>query len=80
MVSFYQSTKPTQLQSKQGNKCVLIAGDASFSLDQVKRQAVAGICEDIGTARQTLAVIAEQIEQNETAYLAAHDPAAGVEA
>ncbi|MEM6785137.1 MAG: N-acyl homoserine lactonase family protein [Bacteroidota bacterium] len=54
----------------------LLAGDASFSLDQVQRRAVAGICEDPNAARRTLATIAEHVDQFETRYLAAHDPAA----
>ncbi|MEM8599919.1 MAG: N-acyl homoserine lactonase family protein [Bacteroidota bacterium] len=52
----------------------LLAGDASFSLDQVRRRAVAGICEDPNAARRTLALIGEHVEQYETRYLAAHDP------
>ncbi|MEM8560524.1 MAG: N-acyl homoserine lactonase family protein [Bacteroidota bacterium] len=51
---------------------LLLAGDASFSLDQVQRRAVAGISEDPAAARRTLGVIAEQVERYETIYLAAH--------
>jgi glyoxylase-like metal-dependent hydrolase (beta-lactamase superfamily II) len=53
---------------------VVLAGDASLTTDQVHRRAVAGICEDVRTARRTLAVLAEQLEQFPTTYLAAHDP------
>lgn len=60
-----------------GGEWALLAGDASFSRDQVERRAVAGICEDVGMARRTLAIVAEHLEQYETAYLAAHDPSIG---
>ncbi|MEM1125459.1 MAG: N-acyl homoserine lactonase family protein [Bacteroidota bacterium] len=56
-----------------GAQWVLLAGDASFSRQQVEQRIVAGICDDVGAARRTLAVIAEQLEQFETTYLAAHE-------
>ncbi|MEM6647547.1 MAG: N-acyl homoserine lactonase family protein [Bacteroidota bacterium] len=57
---------------RHADQWALLAGDASFSRDQVERRAVAGICEDVKTARRTLAVIAEHLEQYETAYMASH--------
>ncbi len=57
-----------------GERFAVLAGDASFSRDQVERRAVAGICEDVPTARRTLSVLAEQLEQFSTVYLASHDP------
>ena len=55
----------------------VLASDASFSLDQVQRRAVAGICEDPSTARRTLAVLAEHVEGTGAAYLATHDTRPG---
>ncbi|MGB3544999.1 MBL fold metallo-hydrolase, partial [Rubrivirga sp.] len=52
----------------------LLAGDASFSLDQVRRRAVAGICEDRAAARRTLDVIAEHLDETGARYLASHEP------
>ncbi len=49
-----------------------LAGDASFSLDQVERRAVAGICEDRAAARRTLDVIAEHLAETGAHYLATH--------
>ena len=57
---------------------VLLAGDASFSLDQVRRRAVAGICEAPEAARRTLDVIADHLEETGARYLATHDPAPAV--
>ena len=57
-----------------GSGEAVLAGDASFSLDQVRRRAVAGICEDPAAARRTLAVLAEHVEGTGAAYLATHDP------
>ena len=53
-----------------------LAGDASFSLDQVERRAVAGICQDRAAARRTLDVIAEHLAETGARYLPTH--AAGV--
>ncbi len=53
---------------------VFLAGDASFSLDQVRRRAVAGICEDRAAARRTLEVIAEHLDETGARYLASHEP------
>ncbi|MEM1116509.1 MAG: N-acyl homoserine lactonase family protein [Bacteroidota bacterium] len=55
-----------------GGQSVMLAGDASFSLDQVRRRAVAGICEDPAAARRTLAVIAEHLEGTGALYLPSH--------
>lgn len=55
-----------------GGRSALLAGDASFSLDQVRRRAVAGICEDASLARRTLSVIAEHLEGSGALYLPSH--------
>ena len=52
----------------------LVAGDASFSLDQVERRAVAGICEDPAAARRTLDVVAEHLAETGARYLPSHAP------
>lgn len=52
----------------------LLAGDASFSLDQVERRAVAGICADREAARRTLDVIAEHLAETGASYHATHAP------
>ncbi len=51
------------------------AGDASFNEDQLIRQEVAGICSDIGDARDTLKRIKTFCAQRPTVYLPTHDPA-----
>ncbi len=51
-----------------------LAGDASFSLDQVERRAVAGICQDHAAARRTLDVIAEHLAETGARYLPTHAP------
>jgi glyoxylase-like metal-dependent hydrolase (beta-lactamase superfamily II) len=51
-----------------------LAGDASFSRDQVERRAVAGICEDRASARRTLDVIAEHLAETGATYLPSHAP------
>lgn len=58
----------------------LLAGDASFSLDQVRRRAVAGICEDPAAARRTLDVVAEHLQETGARYLPSHaaEPAGAV--
>ena len=49
-----------------------LAGDASFSLDQVERRAVAGICQDHAAARRTLDVVAEHLAETGARYLPTH--------
>ena len=57
-----------------GGRSVFLAGDASFSLGQVQRRVVAGICEDRDAARRTLDVLAEHLAGTSARYLAAHEP------
>lgn len=52
---------------------VFLAGDASFSLGQVRRRAVAGICQDRHAARRTLDVIAEHLGEIGARHLATHE-------
>ncbi|MEM0963438.1 MAG: N-acyl homoserine lactonase family protein [Bacteroidota bacterium] len=53
---------------------ILLAGDAAFDRQQVERDEVAGICEDVRGARRTLGVLREQLSDDRTVFLASHDP------
>ncbi|MEM1057228.1 MAG: N-acyl homoserine lactonase family protein [Bacteroidota bacterium] len=58
-----------------GGRRVILAGDAAFSTAQIQERTVAGICEDVSTARRTLALLAEEMEAG-TTVLCSHDPGA----
>ena len=53
------------------------AGDASFDEAQLREGVVAGICEDVGSARSTLKHIRAFAENRPTVYLPSHDPRSG---
>ncbi|MFC6835691.1 N-acyl homoserine lactonase family protein [Halomarina ordinaria] len=53
---------------------VLVGGDATFDLQQVRSRTVAGICDDPTAARKTVAHIADQLAAYPTVYAPAHDP------
>ena len=57
-----------------GGRRVILAGDAAFTVGQITSGTVAGICEDVGAARRTLALLREEVETG-TTVLCAHDPA-----
>lgn len=52
---------------------LLFAGDAMFSLDQVRTGTIAGICEKPRDARRTLARVREQLASRPTLLLPAHE-------
>ncbi|MEM6326022.1 MAG: N-acyl homoserine lactonase family protein [Bacteroidota bacterium] len=58
-----------------GGRRVLLAGDAAFNTEQIRRGTVAGICEDLPAARRTLALLREETEAG-TLVLCSHDPGA----
>lgn len=51
-----------------------IAGDASFDAAQMQREEVAGICANVGAARNTLRTIKSHLRQRRSVYLPSHDP------
>ena len=53
------------------------AGDISFDEAQLEDGVVAGICEDVGSARGTLKRIRVFAEDRPTVYLPSHDPQSG---
>jgi glyoxylase-like metal-dependent hydrolase (beta-lactamase superfamily II) len=52
---------------------VCLAGDATFSDVQLRARRLAGICEDVGAAARTVAVLREQVAGAPTVYLPSHD-------
>lgn len=54
---------------------LVFAGDALFSIEQLRTRTLAGIVEDPGAARQTLEVLAAQLAATPTFLLPSHDPA-----
>ena len=56
-----------------GDGAWLLAGDATFDVDQTERLAVAGATQDVSRARKTQALIKEAVRQG-VALLPAHDP------
>ena len=57
-----------------GERWVLLAGDASFDAGQARSGEVAGICDDVGAARRTLGAIRDQLRSGPTVYVTSHDP------
>jgi glyoxylase-like metal-dependent hydrolase (beta-lactamase superfamily II) len=55
---------------------LLFAGDATFSIEQVRRNVIAGVCERPRTARRTLALVRDQLSRHATILLPAHERAA----
>ena len=53
------------------------AGDTSFDEAQLKKDVVAGICEDVPEARNTLERIRTFVREHPTVYLPSHDPQSG---
>jgi glyoxylase-like metal-dependent hydrolase (beta-lactamase superfamily II) len=60
----------------EGGLRLLFAGDAVFSLEQVRTGTIAGICERPRDARATLGRITRQLAEHPTVLLPAHEPAA----
>jgi N-acyl homoserine lactone hydrolase len=54
---------------------VVFAGDATFSVEDLRAQTQAGIVEDLGAARATLEALARQVGSQPTFLVPAHDPA-----
>lgn len=62
------------LLAQDGEVTYLMAGDATFDLDQTQRTAVCGVSEDVNQARETQRIIQNQILKFNTVLLPAHDP------
>jgi glyoxylase-like metal-dependent hydrolase (beta-lactamase superfamily II) len=60
---------------KDGAVSYLMAGDATFDLDQTQRGAICGVSQNVHDARQTQSLIQNQILKHTTVLLPAHDPA-----
>jgi len=58
-----------------GDHHIVLAGDAAFSLDQIRDRVLAGIVEDPRAARRTLDLLADQIERFPTRLALCHDTA-----
>jgi glyoxylase-like metal-dependent hydrolase (beta-lactamase superfamily II) len=54
---------------------LVFAGDALFSLEQLRTRTLAGIVEEPAAARQTLDTLARQREASPTFLLPSHDTA-----
>lgn len=59
---------------RTGSGTVLFAGDAAFSVRQIRERKIAGIVEKPGDARVSLDRLAAQIQRYPTFVVAAHDP------
>ena len=59
-----------------GDLALFIAGDASFTEEQVRSHQALGIARDPRQARQTLQHVHDYVELTPTVYLPSHDPAA----
>jgi len=59
---------------REGERSWLIAGDAVFDNQQITTGAIAGIAEDRGAARSTVATLRRQMEEFGTVIIPAHDP------
>lgn len=57
-----------------GPRRVLIAGDASYTEELMRRGVVDGVAPDAAAARDTLGRLRQLVDQAPTAYLPAHDP------
>ena len=58
---------------EHGGRALILAGDAAFDSGQIRRGAVAGICEDAASARRSLALLREEMEAG-AVVVPAHDP------
>jgi N-acyl homoserine lactone hydrolase len=58
---------------RDGDRLVVLAGDASYSQELMLRGAADGVTDDPATARQTLARLRELAASEPTVYLPAHD-------
>lgn len=58
---------------REGNRSWLIAGDAVFDTEQIATGAIAGIAEDRGAARATVAMLHRQIDEFGTIVIPTHD-------
>ena len=61
---------------EDGDRVVVLAGDATYSEELLREQAVDGVAPDETIARETLARLLELTRERATVYLPAHDPEA----